>query len=954
MFLSLAACMSFGEIKEAVSEKIGAKPAEPQSGMPVKDPDKSSGKAVAGKPKDFAGAWVVEIKCRKRPGINSQIEYGLLEIAKNFKADFFVFEERRGSYGLPLNLGRGSILTMRGRVQDGGILLSGGEWLLKSNRTQPLNLQGQLTDDGLRMRGQVLNDSACTEFSAAKFPVNNASNRKPVFSFKSAKPGIFDKVLKRNNTDRILEQCLRVFEWFGNGRLETVVPKQGIMPALQIHSAFLDEPEFVRHFGKTFRNWTQADAQAYTHFMVPCERQQYQWSSQNPAFKKAYQKYRRIKTLFLEIGKDQPNDYASLKNPRASRSVFSALKSAPPNLRWAGNYFTLAAVQSARHYEQYLLQRLQQLDASVQSIQTLKNYLRLNEFPLRFLTEDDEARFKLAVTGLYQTRENNNAEQAFAGFDFKKYPQTLSGLKALSAGLQPLQQQVDGLSDTQKRAELNRRIQTMLQPYSAAAAAEIIAGVPVVQPTPEGYVALGRYTARVKNEDLAYLQTTEQRKVQSALNTGFDRWFTDFNRNINTWLSAQVPVNQAGLEKLNNLSRLLFNRGLSGLRTQGSSLSGAKRQVADNILAAMDKRLDDCDQLAAHPADPNNARYIQGVPDDKLNPDKAIDVCIASIENAPSNPKLNFQLGRALFAGQVYGEAFSFLTEAANQNYGPAKHYIAQYYAQGLGDTAQNMQTAERWYEEAAQSGFRPSIDFMRDYRRKLRALQEEEERFKITQYAFPEFVDSVLAGKFDQITHGAGIGYFVGVLDAINETCVNPGTGRKPISAQDITALKQAMQADTAPGYQQARLHYMFKGDLGTLFSDFTDNMSVRFDDRNYADRRNYDIFKDAMFFLQNNGCSGETFDRFIRNAKRFVLEDKLPFSLSSRRFWNLCLNKTGNIPVSKTAFCACFLHKLPIRALDRGSVKRLYNNFWPTAQQLIKNDPKKNMNLCMRPVAR
>jgi len=108
-----------------------------------------------------------------------------------------------------------------------------------------------------------------------------------------------------------------------------------------------------------------------------------------------------------------------------------------------------------------------------------------------------------------------------------------------------------------------------------------------------------------------------------------------------------------------------------------------------------------CDELAAHPADPNKAAGVPGVVDDAIDGLAAVEACMAAIGADPDEPRFAFQLGRTLMLGGELELASGFLSDAAAGGSAAALAY--------LGDLEDNLESARELYEAAADGGFAPA-----------------------------------------------------------------------------------------------------------------------------------------------------------------------------------------------------------------------------------------------------
>ena len=66
---------------------------------------------------------------------------------------------------------------------------------------------------------------------------------------------------------------------------------------------------------------------------------------------------------------------------------------------------------------------------------------------------------------------------------------------------------------------------------------------------------------------------------------------------------------------------------------------------------AQNAPITDCDQLAAHPNDPQ--RKVDGIPLSEIDPNKAVPACETAVRQYPNDARLSYQLGRAYFARKI-------------------------------------------------------------------------------------------------------------------------------------------------------------------------------------------------------------------------------------------------------------------------------------------------------------
>jgi hypothetical protein len=116
--------------------------------------------------------------------------------------------------------------------------------------------------------------------------------------------------------------------------------------------------------------------------------------------------------------------------------------------------------------------------------------------------------------------------------------------------------------------------------------------------------------------------------------------------------------------------------------------------------------VDECDQLAAHPADAD--RLADGVADDAIIPKLAVTACEAAVKRAPDTSRFVFQLGRAYAAANRAKDAVQQYMKAADQGYGAALAYLGDAYQFGRG-VGPDVQKAIDSYKKAVVKGFTPA-----------------------------------------------------------------------------------------------------------------------------------------------------------------------------------------------------------------------------------------------------
>jgi TPR repeat protein len=110
---------------------------------------------------------------------------------------------------------------------------------------------------------------------------------------------------------------------------------------------------------------------------------------------------------------------------------------------------------------------------------------------------------------------------------------------------------------------------------------------------------------------------------------------------------------------------------------------------------------EECDRYAASPEDMNRPLGVAGVKIDKVDWVQAEAACRSALTSDPNNPRLNYQLARALYSAKQYGEALGLAIRAANLGHASALTHLGVMYNKGAG-VAQDDAAAVEFYRKAA------------------------------------------------------------------------------------------------------------------------------------------------------------------------------------------------------------------------------------------------------------
>lgn len=111
----------------------------------------------------------------------------------------------------------------------------------------------------------------------------------------------------------------------------------------------------------------------------------------------------------------------------------------------------------------------------------------------------------------------------------------------------------------------------------------------------------------------------------------------------------------------------------------------------------------ECDRLAGHPDDPN--KVVPGLGTRAMDLPAAIQACRADLANDPQNPRLQYQLARALTYNGRVGEALPIIEQAVSAGYPQAIFVTGYLYLEGAYSAPKNICRAGELIRESALYG---------------------------------------------------------------------------------------------------------------------------------------------------------------------------------------------------------------------------------------------------------
>jgi tetratricopeptide (TPR) repeat protein len=248
----------------------------------------------------------------------------------------------------------------------------------------------------------------------------------------------------------------------------------------------------------------------------------------------------------------------------------------------------------------------------------------------------------------------------------------------------------------------------------------------------------------------------------------------------------------------------------------------------------------DCDRLASDPDDPQS--IARGINSADIELERALEACVLALEFDPENPRLQYQLGRALYLAGDEEPAIELFDLADKSGYVMASYQLGEMlFLQGL-DDAELLDAAHEYYASAAEGGYEAAKESIAQVQEMLSLLRPSftKEMFKrpnLIKAAYEENFSGVegarnrlyymsLFGTYSQICPGElsvnmrarlAFNEFGALVEAFMNIGQDPG-GITVIEANEYQAISDAAASDiiTLSGYHSCgseRMKTMFVG---------------------------------------------------------------------------------------------------------------------------------------------
>ncbi|OWQ85220.1 hypothetical protein CDN99_22010 [Roseateles aquatilis] len=380
-----------------------------------------------------------------------------------------------------------------------------------------------------------------------------------------------------------------------------------------------------------------------------------------------------------------------------------------------------------------------------------------------------------------------------------------------------------------------------------------------------------------------------------------------------------------------------------------------------------------CDQLAAHPEDPE--AHADGVADAQLDAAAVVAACEAAVKLDKASPRLAFQLARGYLASDRLEAGIERLIVAAKQGHGAALAYLADIHLDGGPGIEPDPRTALALYQRALESGFEPAAKVLAefsDYTEQVAMAEREEKELdkadalraaevaKLPKPALksPQLIDNIMARKYEAITldEAYAKSYLTAVAATIQEEC------NAHFTPAEVAGLKQDFaRIQRVPGRLMPRGMSFGGGfNLGQAANQLKETMQIR--DNLLRARGNPSSYSeeeaklslladeiplsgmnDGFFLILKHGCGSPGLDTFKKNAWTFLTNEWAPDAQFLSTLDQMCVDsakKAGQQDVGRQR-CECLVNANAMNPKSQKVRKDLYADYWPVTQHLMQAKP-------------
>jgi TPR repeat protein len=360
--------------------------------------------------------------------------------------------------------------------------------------------------------------------------------------------------------------------------------------------------------------------------------------------------------------------------------------------------------------------------------------------------------------------------------------------------------------------------------------------------------------------------------------------------------------------------------------------------------------VDLCDELAAHPQDPEATR--PGVEDDAIDTDVVTTACEEAIRSDDREPRLRFQLARAYLQDGLIEPALEQLVAAGDQGHGGALAYLAEMYLDGVPGLEADPVLAKELLERAAEAEFEPARAMLAEFEEEAPEPEPAPAAYATTpvntapgprptpNYNAPEIVENVRAGNLDGVPFGELYTkqYLVNMAQNIAAACDGAHFNRRQLDLLVRQAAFTSVELTPEAGWNQIWGGFL---QMGQVLQNPQATLERSVIAEQEAAAMPIEAMKDAYSLASVDECGTPAMERFTQNLRAYVNDEGAP-RLSTQQVLGLCMQQARPTGVYDTQnFCHCFSGLMTRGAISRAQRKGLAADFWATAQDIMARDP-------------
>jgi len=388
--------------------------------------------------------------------------------------------------------------------------------------------------------------------------------------------------------------------------------------------------------------------------------------------------------------------------------------------------------------------------------------------------------------------------------------------------------------------------------------------------------------------------------------------------------------------------------------------SAVPKTAASSVLPRSSSAVQTCDQLAAHPDDPQ--AVAKGVPDSRLNAQQVIAACEEAVRLDKSSPRLEFQLARGYLKADRLQDAIEQLVSAAKKGHGGALAYLGDVHLDGGPGIEPDPKLAHSLYKRALAAGYQPAKTILAQFEdhtaKSAAAAQEEKTSSRKAAstankppatkmaYIYPEIIENVLKGRLDDVPENEirAKMYLIAVAESIGYQC------KKHFSEPDIKHLRTMAlikNTDMSAGGGVANIYnsldglagfvgLLQKGGAGAVIEQASRN------ERDLANAMNEIMekgMKDSFALMTRHPCGSPGLSEFSTNLIGYV-DDRGAPRQNAEQLLQSC-QRTNNRARTREGSeqCLCISRKLISGSISitRAERKGLAADFMGSAQKII-----------------